>query len=74
MVIDELAQLDELSFSGDMKGAKQSGNMTLKFKDKKTNGLKQLIDTGQRVYESFSNLGIGIDFQKDELESLKLAK
>ncbi|HBU58823.1 MAG TPA: hypothetical protein DEB48_03160 [Verrucomicrobiales bacterium] len=74
MVIDELKQLDEVSFSGDMKGAKQSGNMTLKFKDKKTNGLKQLIDTGQRLYESFSNLGIGIDFQEDELKSLKLAK
>ena len=74
MVIDELKQMDEVRFSGDMKGAKQSGNMTLKFKDKKTNGLKQLIDTGQRLYESFSNLGIGIDFQEDELKSLKLAK
>ena len=74
MAIEELKRLDEVSFSGDMKGAKQSGNMTLKFKDKKTNGLKQLVDTGQRLFETISNLGIGIDFQEDGPESLKLAR
>jgi len=63
MAIDELKRLDEASFSGDMKGATQTGNMTLKFKDRKTNGLKQLIETGQRIYEMVQNAGIGINFE-----------
>ena len=63
MAIDELKRLDEVSFSGDMKGATQTGNMTLKFKDRKTNGLKQLIETGQRIYEMVQNAGIGINFE-----------
>ena len=63
MAIDELKRLDEVSFSGDMKGATQTGNMTLKFKDRKTNGLKQLIETGQRIYEMAQNAGIGINFE-----------
>ena len=63
MAIDELKRLDEASFSVDMKGAIQTGNMTLKFKDRKTNGLKQLIETGQRIYEMVQNAGIGINFE-----------
>ena len=74
MVIDELNRLNEASFSGDMKGAKQKGNMTLKFKDKKTNGLKQLIETGQRLFEIISNSGIGIDYQKNEAAVLELTR
>ena len=65
MAIKELKRLDEISFSGDMKGATQKGNMTLKFKDKKTNGLKQLIETGQRIYEMAQNGALEADFEGD---------
>jgi hypothetical protein len=63
MAIEELQRLEEVSFSGDMKGATQRGNMTLKFKDKKTNGLKQLIETGQRIYEMTQNGALEADFE-----------
>ena len=63
MAIKELQRMDEVSFSGDMKGATQTGNMTLKFKDKKTNGLKQLIETGQRIYEMAKNRGLEANFE-----------
>ncbi|MDP6903046.1 MAG: DUF4836 family protein [Verrucomicrobiota bacterium] len=63
MAIKELNRLDEVNFSGDMKGATQRGNMTLKFKDKKTNGLKQLIETGQRIYEMAKNGALEANFE-----------
>jgi len=63
MAIKELQRMDEVSFSGDMKGATQTGNMTLKFKDKKTNGLKQLIEIGQRIYEMAKNRGLEANFE-----------
>ena len=63
MVIAELKRLDEVSYSGDMKGATQKGNMTLKFKDKQTNGLKQLIETGQRIYEMAQNGALEADLE-----------
>ena len=61
MAIDELNRLDEVNFTGDIKGASQTGNMTLKFRDHKTNGLKQLIETGQRIYEIYT--GFEADFE-----------
>jgi len=63
MAIDELKRLDEVSFSGAMKGPTQTGNVTLKFKDKKTNGLKQLVETGQRIFEMVQNAGIDASFE-----------
>jgi len=38
--------------SGSMlKDGKQSSSVSLTFKDKKTNALKQLIQTGERIYK-----------------------
>ena len=50
--LGELNRLDEITMSGSMlKDGKQSSSISLTFKDKKTNALRQLIQTGERVFK-----------------------
>ena len=50
--LGELNRLDEITMSGSMlKDGKQSSSVSLTFKDKKTNALRQLIQTGERIYK-----------------------
>ena len=52
MFLGELNRLDEITMSGSMlKDGKQSSSISLRFKDKKTNALRQLIQTGERVFK-----------------------
>lgn len=59
MVIAELKRLNEVTFSSNFEKGRQSGIVALSFKDEKTNALKQLIQTGERVYKLAQTAGIG---------------
>ena len=69
----ELNRLDEITMSGSMlKDGKQSSSVSLTFKDKKTNALRQLIQTGERIYKLAQMAEAGRpDFELEAEEQLR---
>ena len=74
-VLGELNRLDEITMSGSMlKDGKQSSSISLTFKDKKTNALRQLIQTGERIYKLAQMAEAGRpDFELEADEELRAA-
>ena len=74
-VLGELNRLDEITMNGSMlKNGKQSSSISLTFKDKKTNALRQLIQTGERVYKLSKMAEAGRpDFELDAEEQPNVA-